>query len=298
MKVVRADRQQLKSELAAHKQRLGFVEVELAEFQANAHAAQLALTTARQEVEVLHERLLATETQLGFREQERDHAQGELAHREQALTAAKAEIETLHEESELLRKEIDVVRAERVHAESQVGTMNNEFAALTAKLSTVEEASAASAGTVVALRAETDVLRRDLGGTQSGRELMDLRSRLSQTKDEYKRAKARLKDLEHDAKKLAATEEKLRSELKEARKLRAEAERRAEKVGEQRLQKDNEVLRGIVARQNEELERGHTELARLRKARLALRILYAVFGIGLAAIVALVVRIIPTLFTF
>jgi hypothetical protein len=176
--------------------------------------------------------------------------------------------------------------------------MDEQLRALAAKLSSAELACTESTGAAAALRAEVDVLRRDLGETQAGRELMDLRARLSRTKEEYKRAKARLKDLEHDAKKLATSEEKLRIELKETRKLRAEAERRAEQVSEQQLQQDNEVLRGIVARQNAELQRGHTELARLRSARLALRILYAVFGIALAAIVALAIQIIPTLFTF
>ncbi|MES2570699.1 MAG: hypothetical protein V4710_11680 [Verrucomicrobiota bacterium] len=57
----------------------------------------------------------------------------------------------------------------------------------------------------------------------------------------------------------------------------------------ERLCEDNALLRGIITRQNALLETWHAELQHFKKARLALRILYALFAVSLVvlAIVAM-----------
>ena len=50
------------------------------------------------------------------------------------------------------------------------------------------------------------------------------------------------------------------------------------------MHKDNDVLRGIVARLNTTLGVYHSEIRRLRRGRYGLRILYVLFGLGLLAL--------------
>jgi hypothetical protein len=74
-----------------------------------------------------------------------------------------------------------------------------------------------------------------------------------------------------------------------------EARRRAEAASEARLRQDNEVLRGIIARQNSELEQKHAQLVRLKRARLGVRLAYASFALGLVLVAAWAIRTVPGL---
>ncbi|HET6409378.1 MAG TPA: hypothetical protein VFG14_15935, partial [Chthoniobacteraceae bacterium] len=56
-----------------------------------------------------------------------------------------------------------------------------------------------------------------------------------------------------------------------------------------------EVLRGIIARQNAELEQKHVQLVRLKRARLGVQFAYLLFAIALAAIVIWAVKTVPKL---
>jgi cell division septal protein FtsQ len=57
--------------------------------------------------------------------------------------------------------------------------------------------------------------------------------------------------------------------------------------------KDNEVLRGIVARQNTELAQRSGEIYRFKRARLGLKIVYGVFAVGVLGVVAFAIKILP-----
>jgi hypothetical protein len=74
-----------------------------------------------------------------------------------------------------------------------------------------------------------------------------------------------------------------------------DAEKRADAVSDERLRQDNLALRGIITRQNGELERRHVELHRLKRARLILRILYALIVLGIVALGYAAIQIIPSL---
>lgn len=54
--------------------------------------------------------------------------------------------------------------------------------------------------------------------------------------------------------------------------------------GDRELGRENEVLRGIAARLKGQIRLQHRELLRLRRARLGLRIVYGIFGLGLVGL--------------
>ena len=85
----------------------------------------------------------------------------------------------------------------------------------------------------------------------------------------------------------------LRAELTEARGRSADAEHRAEAASESALKHDNEVLRGIIERQNSVGEERYAELRKLRRARLALRILYALGFLAVVGLAALAIDYLP-----
>ena len=57
---------------------------------------------------------------------------------------------------------------------------------------------------------------------------------------------------------------------------------------EEQVEKDNAMLRGIVARQNVELAFRFEQLNRLKRERFGLRIIYALISLGVVALVFLV----------
>jgi hypothetical protein len=61
------------------------------------------------------------------------------------------------------------------------------------------------------------------------------------------------------------------------------------------VQKDNDVLRGIVDRQNAELQARHIELVRFKRARMGLRMVYVGFGIGLVTLAIVTLKVLPQL---
>ena len=77
---------------------------------------------------------------------------------------------------------------------------------------------------------------------------------------------------------------KLQADLYDSIRMREEAERRADAASEHELVKGNEVLRGIIERQNETLRLHHIDLRRFRRSRYAARVLYLLFAIGLIAV--------------
>jgi hypothetical protein len=130
-------------------------------------------------------------------------------------------------------------------------------------------------------REQTEILRHDLAETDTGRELLSLRGQLQDLKADHSRTADALAEKSAAAQALAETERKLRQELEETRRHRDDAERRAAANSELQLNKDNDVLRGIIARQNKTLGAHHVEVRRLRRGRYTLRIVYALFGLGL-----------------
>lgn len=63
--------------------------------------------------------------------------------------------------------------------------------------------------------------------------------------------------------------------------------------GDRDLAREVEVLRGIAARQSGQIRLQHRELVRLRRARLALRIVYGIFALGLVGLGYVALQLLP-----
>ncbi len=295
IKSFRGDRQHLKNELSQARQRIQTVE-------AQAAALATALETTEEENTALREqhtndlalgreRLTATETQLEVRERELSSVQMLNSGLGESLASIEAELATLHAEKAGLLRELGTAQQ-----------LLNEAAEIEDRRAAAQQELRGQMGAAVAenerldevqaqLRAEVETLRHDLVQTDGGCELLDLRNRVAELTIEQARLAGGLEERTAEVQMLAATEQTLRAELLESHQLRAKAERLAAANSEAKLNQDNDVLRGIIARQNVDIAVHHVEVRRLRRARFGLRILYTLFAIGLLGLVYLALSI-------
>ena len=75
----------------------------------------------------------------------------------------------------------------------------------------------------------------------------------------------------------------------------AEALKQADDLSGDRLNADNEKLRELLDRQNEELKNLYRELTRFRRAKLTLKIIWALTALGITGLGYLFVKILPTI---
>lgn len=178
----------------------------------------------------------------------------------------------------------------RAHAETE-----KNLAATKLALAAAEKARNTFNGQCLILREEIEKLRSDLREGHAGRELLALRDRFETLTAEQQKTAATLARREAEALALATAEQQTRTDLASARERSAAAEYRADAASETALQRDNDILRGIVARQNAEREEHMKELRKWQRARVTLRIIYGLFALGLIVVVALVVIFLPNL---
>jgi chromosome segregation ATPase len=295
IKSFQGDRQQLKADLSHAKHRVLAAENQVAELAAHLAALQEENAALREQIEidldVTRERLEATETQLAVRERELATLHTENSEVLQSLAGTQAELAAQQVEMDDLRGGLDSARhllSEAAQTEARLVAAEHELRAR------LDEAIAEDQR----LRQERDqqreqaeILRHDLTATDSGRELLELRSQLQDLKEDRSRTANALAEKSAEAQALAATENNLRQDLEDTRLHRDDAERRAAANSELQLNKDNEVLRGIIARQNTMLGAHHVEVRRLRRGRFALRTVYALFGLGLIGLAAFALSI-------
>ena len=324
IKAASGERAQLKAELAAVKQRLATTESQLAESRARAADLHSGLAMANEELaatfgasderatvietlrqqtshdlDIAREKLRALEAELAIREREREEARGRAASLEQELGHAKGEISALQDESGLYRRNFDEAQAklaETAQSQLELASTKNELHATDEKLKAAEDGCKSLAICCEELRKEAASLRSDLQGSESGRELLELRARFQQEQEEHRTAARKLAQAGQETHLLAASGVQLRSDLEEARRSHADAERRAEAGSESRLSKDNFVLRGIIERQNDELTQRLHDLNGLRQARLWLRLTYALFAVGFLGVIAFGLYVVPLVF--
>ena len=301
---------------------VGELREELAEALRRAEELEQALAAARKESARLEQRAAAAEAQLAdartmisdlgarFTAADENRAQWEQAFAQTAEQANATERQMAAREAELraalaeARGETEALAAEGTAVRGQLGSAEAEARAaaaaaaekLAAAQAAFEDAEAGRQGLAErcqALRKESETLRHDLSEIHTGRELLALRDRFHALDAEHQSASAALARSTAEVRTLTASTDTLRSELTEARTLGAEAERRAEAASESALVRDNTVLRGIIERQNSVGEERYVELRRLRRARLALRILYAFVGLALVGLAALAIDSLP-----
>jgi hypothetical protein len=145
------------------------------------------------------------------------------------------------------------------------------------------------------MREEVESLRSLLGASETGRELVAARAELAAPENDKQRWQQRVELLEADLRSVAAQRQRFHEEADDLRHRLQSALREAEAASDERTREDNAVLRGIINRQNVELEIQHHDLMRLRRARFALRLVYALFVLGLLGLVWFAVQFAPQL---
>lgn len=289
IKTFQADRQQLKADLAQVKQRAVHAENQVAELATALAAANHDNVALRERIEndlsLSQSRLEATETQLHLRERELGGLRDENSQIVQSLAGTQSELAAMDAELAGLREQLSTALRSLQDAHRAGEQLNEEKRDLQSQLQQAASERERLRNELDALNEHAEVLRRDLVTTDAGQELLDLRSRLSDITEDRAQIAETLAEKRAELKSLTATEEILRRELEDTRRQREAAEQQAAANSELQLNKDNEVLRGIVARQNTTLGVYYSEVRRMRRARYGLRVVYGLFAIVLLILV-------------
>lgn len=305
IKSFQTDRQQMKAELAQCRQRIAVWEAQSSENRGKISELASSLATANSENALLQKEMerqaselrdyqANMENHVASREAALTLATARTAEVIQALAAAEQEILALRHSGEKSRGDLETAHAKLEEA----AAIRPQLAATEEKLRSEKERAGSAESQCASLQADSDrmkkeieELKRDLNDTTAGRELLELRDRFDALEKDHRRATTTLADREASIKTLSDSGEKLSVELKKTRSLYADAERRAEEASEGKLLKDNDVLRGIIERQNVVLTENGRELRVLRRGRFALRLAYVFFSIVLLMLVMFALNI-------
>jgi chromosome segregation ATPase len=292
----RAATEKLRGELKTAGKEQRALAKKLAACEAQLAEGQTALAALRTENHTLTARLAALEL-------EREKLATDLRAREVELAAERDSHATTQSDRLAAARELETLKTRTARLETDLASARADLAAAEktqANLATAERELSAARGRITQLesdlaqaRAETASLQRSLAENSAGQELLAARAALTATGQERDSLKAQAGQLTAD---LAAAEAARRERDEQIRALRAdldEARRRAEATGEVRLRQDNEVLRGIIARQNAELEQRHIQIVRLKRARFGVRLAYAGFALALLGLAAWAVKVVP-----
>lgn len=262
-----------------------------------------ALSEERTQRELLAKDLAAKLAELGDARAQFSGADGELhnfrgrlGELEASLSSAQENVRRLGAERDDLQRDLGEARAQLAEAgdlKSLLARSGDELRAQSEKLQLAEETVQTLTTRCDQLRREGDTLRCEVNESHSGRELVEIRERLDETTEERDRIAARLSAVEADLQAFTATEKATRIEIEQARAERDDALERVESLRETRAAKDNQILRGIIARLNADLSQRSLEVARLKRGRYGLKIAYIVFAIGFLAVVAFAILILP-----
>lgn len=276
VEALQAEREQWKGELAESRRGAALTESQLED--ARRKIAELAA-----EIEAADD--IRAQWETAFTQAAEQHAQ--------ALATAQGEAEALQAESVNLRTQIESVQTELRDAAGSGAALAEKLAETKRALESAEKEGLSLSLRCADLSKAEEILRRDLSEIHTGRELLALRERFTTLETNHERASAALGRRESEVQTLSASVQSLRAELTETSGRAAAAERRAEAASESQLCNDNEVLRGIIARQNAEGEERFAELRRLQKARLMLRLVYGLIALAVLGLLALGFHILP-----
>ena len=288
-----------RTEAARAQPQLAALTAERDKLQADAAQAAAKQRQAEDDLELAGERARALQAELTARDGELGTARDRIAALQREHTDAKDEISRLHDESDLHRHNYDDARAKLTTAEKLVAraeATGTELLATKEKLTAAEEHGRTLERNCAGLHTEMETLRREFARTESGRELLDLRGRLASAENDRARMEAELAKAQSEILRHAESEKETQAQLLALRTARDEALRLAETGSESGLKQVNEILRGVLDRQQAELDERYAELRRLKRAQLGTRILYAVFAILLLALIAYAIHIVPRTF--
>ncbi|MEQ1858980.1 MAG: hypothetical protein ABMA13_03510 [Chthoniobacteraceae bacterium] len=210
-------------------------------------------------------------------------------------TAALREIQVLEARVTALDAELAVTNRSASETDARLLVAIEEIATEKKSLAEAEERAKSLAICVEELEKDRDGLRKSLSEDTTGKDLVEAREHLRVTGKERDRLTVRVQQLEVEIEAGRTQRSGIEEQLKSLQRELDETRRRVDAASEVRLRQDNEVLRGIIARQNAELEQRHVQIVRLKRAQLGVKLAYAAFGIGLVIVALWAMKTVPGL---
>lgn len=252
LKSFQADRQQLKADLAQARHASATAEARVSELVDAFSALQQEHGAYRYQTEIdlnlLHERVSSAEAQLAARESELQESRTDHTDALRSLARTRAEFTKVNTEVTGLRSEVETLRNDFEATTQELAVTSQQLHEVQANWETLTEEHQQVSAERDDWRKQAEGFHNDLAALDTGRDLLDLRAQHAELQKKHQSLEITL----------------------------------AEQV--ERSRKESDVLRGIVERQNATLDSQHHELRRLRRARFTMRLVYALFSLGMLAL--------------
>jgi chromosome segregation ATPase len=271
----------LRAEIASLKQRSATLESQLADVELESEVQRQRLAASATQLEANDAELV----RLRAAETADATARNDLEH---ALAAAHSELAAAQAELKKRTKALSTTKAALKEAEANSANWQARCESSDAELVQMKQQFAS-------MREEVESLRGLLDASETGRELAAARAQLAAHENDQQRWQQRVNLLEADLRNVAAQSQRYFEEAEALRHRLQDALQEAEAASDEKAREDNAVLRGIISRQNVELEIQHQDLKRLKRARFALRLVYAVFVVGLLGALWFAAQFVPQL---
>jgi chromosome segregation ATPase len=285
---------------------------EIEQLRRRAEAAESLMEEAHQQLQVLQAEEIELSTavasaqeEIAFYARRNEEQERELAaersrygETQSEWTAALRRIDALEQQLAGIQTELATTRAALALTEQKAAKLKvteHDLSTTVARLKTAEERVLTLEKGLSECTTECQSLRRSLSEDTVGKDLMATRDQLAEVSKERDHLDAETRHLSDTLHSLTAAKSERDEQIKTLTRELDEARRRAEAASEARLRQDNEVLRGIIARQNSELEQKHTQLVRLKRARFGVRLAYASFALALVLVLAWAIKTVPGL---
>jgi len=252
LKTFQADRQQLKTDLAHSRHAVSTAETRVSELVDAFSALQQEHGAFKYQAEIdvnaLHERLTGAEAQLAAREEELSELQATHTDALRSLARTRAEFTKVNTEARGLRSEVETLRNDFEAATQELASTSQQLHEAQTTLETLTAEHLQATTERDDWRTKAEGYHHDLAALDTGRDLLDIRAQHAELQKK------------HQSLEIALAEQSENS------------------------RKENDVLRGIVERQNATLDSHHHELRRLRRGRFAMRLVYGLFSLGMLAL--------------
>ncbi len=266
------ERLTLRGDVASWKQRVAVAEEQVAD------------------LELVRRRLEATESQLAAMEQA-------LSENHAALTQVSGEHALAVQEIESFRSQLALAARQKIEAEATKSHLVETEARLVEIQGTLAKAVADGASLDQRrgiAESEVENLRALMARDEATRELLSIRSKLATADAELQTRRQSSAQIAADLEKAEAERARLEDERIALHQQLAAAEKTAEERSEHRLHADNQKLRELLERQKEELKLRFRELTRYRRAKLTVKVVWAVAALIAVGLGFAFVKLLPS----
>ena len=210
-------------------------------------------------------------------------------------------MEELRRSAALQQTEIASQMQSAVELQDRLTARDAEYASLRQDLISLQEDAERlrqRASLVEPLETELGSLRKDIASSNDAQEYNKLRLRAEAAEAAQTLQFRELESVRAEMAQLSKAGAELRQQLAASNERCAAEERKVEALTDKKVEKDNEVLRAVLGRQKTELENCYRDLKRFRRAQLGLRLVYALFALGLVGVIAFALYVLPGLADF